>query len=320
MGNEQDNSTRCYGQRMLSPFRGVMHCVVTDLADAVTTDGRRWTLYVRGECLYDDPDEIRDQAISVSDVKYGSWSAHQGFQRAPIRLPTFEHKVCAAGDRLLDAVREHAPSLPFPLADHIELWLLHGTSGRPLALIGSSCNTKEREPPNPLRWTPGQACMAELAAAQRLAAVVAELAGQQPIARWFERHADGSATCCDPSANTHDAANTLDADAFNGFQLNASLLDKEDITLLEAVEQWQAPSLLQLPTLSQARRHQLETVACRHAMRLAEQLPLYPCVLDETAITAALVEARMRHSHAAPAIPEAGDRALSPYYLEIADD
>ena len=32
---------------MLSPYRGVMHAVVHGWADAVTTDGRAWTLYER---------------------------------------------------------------------------------------------------------------------------------------------------------------------------------------------------------------------------------------------------------------------------------
>lgn len=312
--------TRCFGQRMLSPYRGVMHCVVTELADAVTTDGRHWILYVRGECLYDDPDAVRDQAISVQDVKYGTWSEREGFKRAPIRLPTFDKIVCAAGNQLLTAVRHHAPSLPFALADRFELWLLNGASGRPLALIGSSCSAHETEKPSLLRWTPGQRCIQELPAAQRLAQFVADLAGRQPIARWYERHPDGSATCCDREDRASATPRDVDAEAFGGFQLDRTALDDEQAALLQAVEQWQAPSLLQLPTLNAARRRALEVAACCHALRLAEQLPLYPCVLDEAAITAALVEARMRRSHDTRPDPDDGDRALSPYYLEIADD
>ncbi len=30
------DTIRCFGQRMLSPYHGVMHCVVTDWADAAT--------------------------------------------------------------------------------------------------------------------------------------------------------------------------------------------------------------------------------------------------------------------------------------------
>ena len=89
---------------MLSPFRGIMHSVATRWADAVTTDGRHWTLYVRGECLYDDLDEVGNTSVTVPDVKYGTWSDATGFQRAPIRMPTFDEQVCAHGERLLVAI------------------------------------------------------------------------------------------------------------------------------------------------------------------------------------------------------------------------
>ena len=140
---------------MLNPFRGVMHSVVTGWADAVTIDGRDWTLYVRGECLYDDLDALDDLAVTVPDVKYGTWSADKGFQRAPIRMPTFDARVRAEGERLLAAVRQHASELPFVLADRFELWLLHASTGRPLALIASACSARDCDPQLPARWTPG---------------------------------------------------------------------------------------------------------------------------------------------------------------------
>ena len=110
---------------------------IPGLLPAVTIDGRHWTLYVRGECLYDDLEQFDDPGVMVPDVKYGSWSPDNGFQRAPIRMPTFDDRVRAHGERLLEAVRQHAPSLPFALADRFELWLLHAVTGRPLALIAS---------------------------------------------------------------------------------------------------------------------------------------------------------------------------------------
>lgn len=304
---------------MLSPFRGLMHCVETEWADAVTTDGREWTLYVRGECLYDDPEVVREQAISVPDIKYGTWSRAFGFQRAPIRLPTFEARVRAAGDALLGAVQQHAEALPFPLADRYELWLLHGDTGRPLALIASACRLSERETPNLLRWTPGQRCLAEQPAARALVTRVAELAGREPTAQWFERRPDGSGVpCVEVGDDTPPVA--IRSSDFGGFQIDESALDDAQIDLLREIEDWQAPSLLQLPDLPPAARRALEIAACRHAVRLAEQLPLYPCVLDRAAITAALVEARMRQSQTGVVTTDGGERALSPYYLEMADD
>lgn len=305
---------------MLGPYRGMMHSVVTEWADAVTTDGRTWTLYVRGECLYDDPTDLREQAISVPDVKYGTWSEATGLQRAPIRLPTFDARVRAQGEALLAAVRAHAQDLPFPLADRFELWLLHAHSGLPLALIASGCSAEACEPPPSLRWTPGQACMAELPEAATLSSIVARLAGQPPRALWFERHSDGSGTpLTGPPGVAGRPQDALPTDCFAPLFVDASALDDEQSSLLTALHRWQAPALLQLPTLSDAQRANLEAAACGHALRLAEQLPLYPRILDEAAITAALVEARLRRSGLGGGTPSRGQRTLSPDYLEIPD-
>ncbi len=304
---------------MLSPFRGVMHSVVTRWADAVTTDGRQWTLYVRGACLYDDPGAADDPAVSIPDVKYGSWSPRDGFRRAPIRMPTFDARVREEGERLLTAVQRHATRLPFPLADRFELWLLHGETGLPLALIASSCDALGCETPPVVRWTPGQACMAELPEARELHTLIAQLAGATPRAQWFERRPDGSATLHADPATAPDLSDTLASECFPTLLVDDRSLGGARVHLLSALYQWQSPSLLQLPGLSEQQRAQFEAAACSHALRLAEQLPLYPCVLDNTAITAALVEARLRRSR--PGRDKAGvaSRALSPDYIEMPD-
>ena len=301
---------------MLSPFRGVMHSVVTGWADAVTIDGRHWTLYVRGECLYDDLDALDDPAVMIPDVKYGSWSPDNGFQRAPIRMPTFDDRVRAHGERLLEAVQQHAGALPFALADHFELWLLHAVTGRPLALIASGCSAHDcDEHPLP-RWTPGQACMADLPAAHLLQCLVAELAGPAPSAAWFERLPDGRGVAIDAD---HRDATPLAADEFDPLLVDRDALADEQQDLLDSVQAWQAPALLHLPHLSRVQRQRLERAACRHAQRVAEQLPLYPEIIDHDAMTAALVEARLRRAHPDRQSDIAEGNVLSPYYVEIPD-
>lgn len=300
---------------MLSPYRGVMHSVVTQWADAVTIDGRNWTLYVRGECLYDDLDQVDNPGITVPDVKYGTWSEDTGFRRAPIRMPTFDARVRVEGEQLLAAVIKHAGKLPFALADNVELWLLHGGSGMPLALIASACSDRASDEPPAARWTPGQACMAESNAARKLFDEIATLAGSAPRARWYQRHDDAGGTPLDQQEN----GQYLAADHFPHLFLDRRVLDAQQRILLDALLHWQSPSLLQLPTLSTNERRRFEAAACLYAQRLAEQLPLYPCVLDRTAVTAALVEARLRNSHASGACGPSESNALSPDYVEMPD-
>lgn len=316
MGLESDSTTvRCFGQRMLSPFRGVMHCVETEWADAVTVDGRRWTLYVRGECLYEDPAELEAQGVSVPDVKFATWSERSGLQRAPIRLPTFDERVRFEGERLLQQVRGHAAELPFGLADRYELWLLHAGSGMPLALIGSACKAGDCAAPPSTRWTPGQVCMADLPEAVELSRLVERLAGDHPRAAWFERQADGSGRALQAESD-----GPLPASCFAPLFIDPAALGGESAGLIEALHLWQAPALLQLPDLSEEQRRRFEAAACSQAMRLAENLPLYPCVLDRHAVTAALVEARLRRGQAQSPVAARPASALSPDYIEVAED
>ena len=296
-----------------------MHSVVTQWADAVTTDGRQWILYVRGACLYDDPGVAEDPSVSIPDVKYGSWSLRDGFRRAPIRMPTFDERVREEGERLLIAVQQHAARLPFPLADRFELWLLHGETGLPLALIASSCDALGCEAPPVVRWTPGQACMAELPEARALHALIAQLAGATPRAQWFERRPDGSATLHADPATARALTGTLASECFPTLLVDDRSLGRAQGHLLSALYQWQSPSLLQLPSLSEQQRARFEAAACGHALRLAEQLPLYPCVLDKAAITAALVEARLRRSRPERGKAGTASRTLSPDYIEMPD-
>ena len=40
---------RCYSQRLVNPFRGILSVVETEDADAVSSDGLHWSLYIHGE-------------------------------------------------------------------------------------------------------------------------------------------------------------------------------------------------------------------------------------------------------------------------------
>jgi hypothetical protein len=46
-----ESSPYRYSQRMLNPYRGIMNVLDMGTADAVTTDGITWTLYLQDESL-----------------------------------------------------------------------------------------------------------------------------------------------------------------------------------------------------------------------------------------------------------------------------
>lgn len=287
----RDSEVHCFSQRILNPFRGAMHCVRIRWGEAVTVDGREWTLYVGGECIHDDLEDEIHPGICVPDIKYGEWSAEAGFHRAPVRLPTFEETISAIGERLLACVKAKAPTLPFLPADFHELWLMDGASDHPLALLASHCDHQAREAPPLLSWTPGQAAMEHDPRLIELRERVASQAGEPVRTAWFDRR-------------RHELP---DGD------LNPNLL-ADEVTALAALKEWQSPATLLLP-LDPASRAETERLAVRHALRLVELLPLYQEFLQQELLTAALVEARMRRS-ANEREGEVED-ALSPFYLEV---
>ena len=72
-------SFECYAQRLLNPFRGSVHTMRYYSAEAMTTDGVHWDIYVANTILLPEEDGV--QEVQVGDMRYGSWSAEQGLRR-----------------------------------------------------------------------------------------------------------------------------------------------------------------------------------------------------------------------------------------------
>lgn len=285
----------CFAQRMLNPFHGAMHIVRLKWSEAVTTDGRNWTLYVRGEKFYDDLQENNKNHIIVPDIKYGQWSESAGLSRSPVRLTTYYDEIDFEGRLLLNAVKSSTGKLPFAYLDHHELWLLDETTQRPLALIGSRCEHETEELPALIRWTAGQAATAFYPELDALQQQVTGLAGRQPEVQWFNRHDD----------------------ILPATELAEDLLEHATDTLAQLYD-WQSPYQLLLQH-DMHHRMQLEKLAAGHATRLAEQLSLYPELVQPKLITTALVEARLRKSAELEAGNNSSDTAIPPFYLELGD-
>jgi len=73
----------CYAQRLLNPFRGVMHTIRHQSAEAITTDGIEWDIYVANDALLDGLGRAGRRAM-ISDIRYGHWSAEKGLKRGPL--------------------------------------------------------------------------------------------------------------------------------------------------------------------------------------------------------------------------------------------
>ena len=322
-------NVRCYAQRLLNPFRGAMHVVKCGAAEAVTTDGLHWDIYVAMEDLLDGLYGI--PRVQIGDIRYGSWSADKGLKRGPLYpsddFRRLEEMGATVYQNLLHVHRE----IPFPFADRFELWLLDAAA-QPLALLHSAVEEHDVSPEPPVAWRAGLAARerfsspamgriegvdARLAnAADYLTACVNARAGDPPAAQWFARQPDGSGRSLLSIGATAAAPDRrLPGDAFPPLLLADFGDDDLHRQLIADFHAWQAPWLLVLSHLDAATRRAVELRARRQALAIYDQHRLYPETMDREAIQSALVEAVLRRSQ--PHLEARADENPSPFYIEL---
>jgi hypothetical protein len=313
-----------YAQRLLNPFRGAMHTIRHQSAEAVTLDGLHWDIYVANDQLRHGLDQRR--TTQISDIRYGSWSPGKGLKRGPLYPSEDFRRMEAMGAAVYEHLVQVHDTVPFEFADHYELWLLD-TDAQPLALLASAITEQELDTDAAIDWRAGSAArerftspaMNEIGsggAGEYVTRYVNARAGESPAAQWFRRDTDGRGSGrrgvrLDPALETR----TLAADAFPLLGLATAGHDDAHRRLLEDFQAWQAVWLLVLAHLDAPTRRALEPHARAQCQLVESQYRLYPEILDEGAIQAALVEAIFRRQQ--PAAAGKKDDPLSPYYIEL---
>jgi hypothetical protein len=313
----------CYAQRLLNPFRGAMHTVRYEAAEAVTVDGANWDIYVTDDLLLEGL--ARAPHTQVGDIRYGSWSEARGLRRGP-RSPTADfRRLEAMGTVLFEHLASLQRELPFAFKDDHELWLLD-TAGRPLALLHSVLDADEMTGDIALEWRAGFAARERFASDARCAPgdmnkadylnrYVNRCAGDAPAAQWFRRGADGHGAGLGgirlPAVL---AGRVLAPTAFPPLLLADVGHDDAHRQLLDDFHAWQAVWLLTLPGLDPQQRRTLEKQVRRQALVVESQYRLYPETVDADLIQAARVEAMLRRT--VPARREIDD-SLPAFYIEL---
>ncbi len=311
----------CYAQRLLNPFRGVMHTIRYQSAEAVTTDGIEWDIYVANDALLDGLGRAGRRAM-ISDIRYGHWSAEKGLKRGPLfpsdDFKRLEHMGALVYEHLLKVHRE----VPFKFRDCFELWLLD-RNDRPLALLHSVRADSETDTKPPLDWRAGMAAQEQFRSAA--IADLAEPAGvyltryvnslSSGVAQWFRRSDDGAGLGLH-TLRGGDGLNgrVLDADAFPPLFVATAYMDAAHAQLVRDYHAWQAPWMLLLPHLDAITRSALEMAACQQAESVEKHCRLYPAMIDRAALQAARVEAALVRGQ--PRLnPQ--DEAMPMFYIEL---
>jgi hypothetical protein len=303
----------CYAQRLLNPFRGVVHVIRFQSAEAVTTDGVEWDIYVANDALLDGLGRAGRRA-QISDIRYGHWSAEKGLKRGPLfpsdDFKRLEHMGAVAYEHLLKAHRD----VPFKFRDAFELWLLD-RSEQPLALLHSVRADSETDTKPPLDWRAGIAAQEHFQSAA-IADLNESVGGylsryvnslSSGVAQWFSRSDDGAGLGLHTLKGGDSLrGRVLEAGAFPPLFIATGSMDAAHSRLVRDYHAWQAPWLLLLPHLDVATRSGLEASACQQAESIEKHFRLYPEVVNRTVIQAARVEAALTRNQPHQAKPAEG--------------
>jgi hypothetical protein len=319
-----------YAQRLLNPFRGVMNIIEHQGAEAVTTDGIHWDIYVRDTDLVEEL--ANSKRIQTSDIRYGSWSKQNGLKRGAI-YPSDDFKVLEhRGAIVYEQVLERHGDVPFPLKDDLELWLLDADQ-RPLALLNSVVNEEDVELDCHIDWRAGQECRRKFAspalrelipgqgpdrgAGEYLTRYINARAGAAPRAQWFRRNPDGSGEGLRGiNVNSRMEGRVLETAQFPRYFLCEDDHGEPHRRLIQDFLAWQAPCLLLLQNLEAHTRERFEQLAAARALTVDKHFRLYPEIINQDALTAARVEAALRKNQHQEQ-EEEEEEIMSTYYIEL---
>jgi hypothetical protein len=318
-----------FAQRLLNPFRGAMHTLRNDAAEAVTVDGVHWELYVTNSAVI--PASGRARRGQISEIRYGHWSQAAGLRRGRLYPSDDFRRMEALGHMLFEQLTQVHQQVPFAFKDQFELWLLDNER-QPLALLESVLDENSLKYDQPIDWRAGFAAreqfystsMAALAppaaanAGDYLTTYINALAGKPAAAQWFRRERDGRGLGLGGiQLPTGLEGRTLPAAAFPPLFLATTGHDTVHQRLIEDFLAWQAPWLLLWP-FDHETRSTLEQQARRQALRVDQQYRLYPASVDANFIPAARVEAVLRRSQ--QPLEHQPDEFLAPFYIELNQD
>lgn len=311
-----------YAQRLLNPFRGVVHTIRYQSAEAVTTDGIEWDIYVANDALLEGLGPAGRRA-QISDIRYGHWSAEKGLKRGPL-FPSEDFKRLEnMGAIVYENLRLIHRDVPFAFRDQFELWLLD-RHNQPLALLHSVRTDTETDTQPPLDWRAG------MAARERFQSTAVPHMGEPAgvylseyvnslsdgVAQWFRRSDDGAGLGLHALKGGESLrGRVLEADTFPPLFIATSGMDPPHIQLVHDYHAWQAPWMLLLPNLDFAERSKLEVSACRQAELVEKYYRLYPAIIDQQALLTARVAAALVRNQPKPTTEV--DETVSMSYIEL---
>ena len=274
-----------FAQRLLNPFHGVIQVIAIEHAEAESTDGINWVLYVTHEDIVSH--------TGMSEVRYGSWNQQDGIQLSMVRGTETNNIIDSIGEKLTAAVKKYANTIPFPLNDCYECWLL-SEDGQLLALLETVDSADKKQSFDNSTWQPGtdaiESFLSEHGDAETLKKLINKRAGEHSRTLWVRRKQTEFGFSGDAITDNDE---TIPAVAIPQRLLQESWGNAEDNRLVKDYLAWQAPWLLQLNNYDDDKRRAIETQAWQRPVLCAKQYHLFAKVLDKKQLKVVRVQARL---------------------------
>jgi hypothetical protein len=266
----------------MTPFQGSFQTIAVDNAEAESTNGIDWVIYLTHESIISH--------TGLAEVRYGTWTLTTGLTQAKIHgvADLSAHKQCLP--QLIHALETYASHAPFPLIDNYEFWLLDENKQFPLVLLDTTSTETDTNPQHYAgEWRPSQSVansfQSEYGNFDNLTTLVNKAAGKSHRAIWYKRDNAGSGI----SSGNH----KLTADKFPTLLVQKDSFESDDRKLIQDYFHWDAPALLQLQHLTNQQREELETYAWKQPLKVEHLHHFYPEILDKDGLEVTLVKAKL---------------------------
>ena len=299
---------RYYSFRQLSPFRGYCHIIESADTQAVTHDGLAWQINVKTNVPTQGWGVFGAKSQSQA-VLFGFWESEHGIKRLPLNPLVNIDQVERSVKPILDNIAVLSKGLPFKPIDDYELWLLDKQL-KPLVLIAAASKAPLTVPKR-LRWhatatsdlgffAPSLNDGIDVAADQSQEShiyrdAVERLINEEaaPQARWYKRTEAAADIVVNEHGEEMNAELVLQKTVFPPCLIREKWDEARAVNLVADYIRWQAPLLLQLFGLDNSVRRKLEILARQAPIKVTRYHKLYPEIIDQQQINAALVEAVM---------------------------
>jgi len=291
-----ETPVRAYAIRRVNPFLGVLQVIETDAGRAVSANGVVWDIEVRAERPAAWGRLNRDKR-ELAYYRYGLWSLQDGLVSRPLAPHLESDPLTRQCQQLIACIRQRLEQLPFTLQDQSELWLFDSSDDRPLALLATRTEQAPRPSPEPRHWSAsiganGVPSQRRYPEAQALEAQVKQAAGFNLQRHWVQRQADGSGIA--DNGKRH-----IPAPAFPSCLLSEDWPAVEQQQRVQDFLAWISPALLTLQQLNHEQRQRLEKQLHVQAISVEHHWRLYPEIIDEKCLKAAIVQCRLQKANSA---------------------